>query len=67
MSKRNSSSSSSGGIGFVGLLTIVLVTLKLLEKIEWSWFWVLSPIWIGGLCAISMIVIAIALGIWINK
>ena len=29
--------SSSGGIGFAGLLTIVFITLKLLNKIDWSW------------------------------
>lgn len=43
---QSSSSSSSGGIGFVGLLTIVFITLKLLHKIDWSWWWVLSPLWI---------------------
>lgn len=46
MSKSDSSSSSSG-IGFTGLLAIVFITLKLLGKITWSWWWVLSPIWIG--------------------
>ena len=40
------SSSNSGGIGFVGLLTIVFITLKLTGYITWSWVWVLSPIWI---------------------
>ena len=44
-SKNSSSSSSSGGIGFAGLLTIVFIALKLLGKITWSWWWVLSPIW----------------------
>lgn len=43
----NSSSSSSGGIGFVGLLTIVFITLKLCNVIQWSWWWVLAPMWIG--------------------
>lgn len=38
---------SSGGIGFSGLLTIVFITLKLTGVIDWSWWWVLSPIWIG--------------------
>ena len=38
-------STSSGGIGFVGLLTIVFITLKLTKYIDWSWWWVLSPIW----------------------
>ena len=40
------SSSSSSGIGFTGLLTIVFIVLKLIGKIDWSWWWVLSPIWI---------------------
>ncbi len=54
------SSSSSGGIGFGGLLTIVFITLKLCHVIDWSWLWVLSPLWIVALFII-VIVIAIAL------
>jgi len=30
--------------GFLGKLTILFIALKLLDKIDWSWFWVLSPI-----------------------
>jgi hypothetical protein len=30
--------------GFLGMLTILFIALKLLDKIDWSWFWVLSPI-----------------------
>lgn len=37
-----------GGIGFVGLLTIVFITLKLTGVIAWSWWWVLSPLWISA-------------------
>jgi len=44
---KNVSSSSSGGIGFTGLLTIVFVVLKLTHFIDWSWWWVLSPMLIG--------------------
>jgi len=43
----SSSTSSSGGILFLGLLTIVFITLKLTGFITWSWLWVLSPLW-GG-------------------
>ena len=50
---------TGGGIGFVGLLTIVFITLKLLGVITWSWVWVLSPIWIS--LAIGLIVILIIL------
>ena len=40
---------SGGGesIGFTGLLTVVFVVLKLAHVIGWSWWWVLSPIWIA--------------------
>lgn len=36
----------SGGIGFCGLLTIAFIVLKLTGYIDWSWWWVVSPIWI---------------------
>lgn len=55
----DSSSSSSGGIGFGGLLAVVFITLKLLGKIDWSWWWVLAPLWIGVL--IVLIVLALAI------
>lgn len=42
----SSSSSSTGGIGFAGLLTIVFITLKLTHFINWSWWWILAPLWI---------------------
>lgn len=42
----NSNTTQSGGIGFVGLLTILFIGLKLTGYIDWSWWWVLSPIWI---------------------
>jgi hypothetical protein len=54
------SSSSSGGIGFAGLLTIVFITLKLIGKINWSWWWVLPPIWIT-----AGIVLLICLGAFV--
>ena len=40
------SNSNTGGIGFAGLLAIVFITLKLTGYIAWSWWWVLSPLWI---------------------
>lgn len=53
----SSSSSSSGGIGFVGLLTIVFIALKLTNYIDWSWLWVLSPVWITSLVGLAIILI----------
>lgn len=53
------SNSSSSGIGFCGLLTIVFITLKLLSIINWSWWWVLSPIIIPTLIALLIFGIAL--------
>ena len=39
---------SKGGVSFTGLLTVAFIVLKLCHVIEWSWWWVLSPIWIGA-------------------
>jgi len=33
-------------IGFCSLLTIVFIVLKLTHYIDWSWWWVLSPLWL---------------------
>lgn len=49
--------SSGGGIGFIGLLTIVFIVLKLTKIINWSWWWVLSPIWIMALLVIGWLII----------
>lgn len=33
-------------LGFLHLLTILLIGLKLTGFIGWSWLWVLAPIWL---------------------
>ena len=58
---RNNNSSSSSGIGFVGLLTVAFIVLKLIGVIEWSWLWVLSPIWITTGIVIIVLIIFILL------
>lgn len=45
------------GIGFSGLLTVLFVGLKLTGVINWSWLWVLSPLWISVLLAILIILV----------
>lgn len=35
-----------GRVGFLGLLGIVFITLKLVGVIDWSWFWVSLPLWL---------------------
>lgn len=53
-----SKSSSSGiQIGFPGLLALVFIVLKLTGHIAWSWWWVLSPLWIS--LGLGLLVLAI--------
>ena len=47
---------SSGGIGFAGVLTIVFIVLKLCNVINWSWLWVLCPLWISFAWYIVLII-----------
>jgi hypothetical protein len=65
MSTTNVSSSSSSGIGFTGLLTIAFIVLKLTGVIAWSWWWVLSPLWISF--ALFLFVVAVIVLIAVVK
>jgi len=47
---------SGGGIGLSGAFLLLFVGLKLGGAIDWSWWWVLSPLWIP---------IALVFGIWV--
>lgn len=56
MSSNNKSTST--GIGFTGLLQLVFIVLKLCGIITWSWWWVLSPIWISiALVVVCLVVL----------
>ena len=56
----NNNNSSRGGIGFVGLLQIAFIVLRLCGVIKWSWLWVLSPIWISVALIALIISLAVA-------
>ena len=34
------------GLSLPSVLLVVFIVLKLCHVIDWSWWWVLSPIWI---------------------
>ena len=55
------------GVGFSGLLTIVFIVLKLVGVINWSWVWVLSPMWINAGLMCSIMIIAFIIGLKIMK
>ncbi len=49
------SNSSGGGLGLCSILTIVFVVLKLTKVITWSWWWVVSPLWIDLILTIIVL------------
>ncbi len=55
--------SSGGGIGFCGLLTILFIGLKLTNYIDWSWWWVLSPLWIAFAIFVVFMLILLAIAV----
>lgn len=57
-------------IGFIGILTIVFVLLRAFNIINWSWWWVFSPLWISTLIIIFILMVVfilIIIGALINK
>ena len=49
---------TSGGLGVESVLAIVFIVLKLCKVIDWSWWWVLSPIWIPIVVALILYIIS---------
>lgn len=52
----------NGGFSFLGMLAILFIGLKLTHSIDWSWWLVLSPLWLpfavflGGLAVVIVII-----------
>ena len=69
--EENLNNKNTNGVGFLGLLTLLFIGLKLTGHITWSWVWVLAPLWIPisiALLLLSVVVLLVALGkIDINK
>src|SRR5262249_26206417 len=61
MTRKNTTANVSGDL--VGVLTIVFVVLKLLHKITWSWWWVLSPLWITGGLVVAVLAFVFAIAV----
>lgn len=50
---------TSGGVGLGTVLFIIFLILKLTNTIDWSWWWVTSPLWIpvGLVIVVSLIIL----------
>lgn len=56
---KTTNNATTGGIGITGLLTVAFVVLKLCHVIDWSWWWVLSPLWISLAISVILVIIVV--------
>lgn len=47
------------GTPLCSILTIIFVIAKIMGAIDWSWWWVFSPIWIPILLGLGIIVVVL--------
>jgi len=55
--------SSSSGIGIGMILFLIFMVLKLTNHIDWSWWWITSPLWIP----VSFLILFLVIGYIILK
>lgn len=59
-----SKESNSQAFPFLSILQLIFITLKLTGFINWSWWWVLSPLLIGtGVAIVALLVMLV----WLAK
>jgi len=46
MPRINNNSTVTTSFPIASILAIIFVVLKLTNNLDWSWWWVLSPLWI---------------------
>lgn len=52
------------GIGLSGAVFIVFLVLKLTGTIDWSWWWITAPLWIGwAIFLVSLAVFGVIYGL----
>lgn len=48
--------------GTLGLLQVAFVVLKLTDVIDWSWWWVLAPLWASLVIWLAALLVLVATG-----
>jgi hypothetical protein len=50
-----SDNSNSGSLSLATILFLIFLVLKLTNYIDWSWWWVTSPLWISAILVILIV------------
>ena len=56
--KTEKSTIVNAGAGFSALLAILFIGLKITGNIDWSWWWVLAPLWIPVALLLCIVIVA---------
>jgi hypothetical protein len=48
---------TDNGSNLTGVLLILFIVLKLTHNIDWSWWWVLSPLWVPVAIVMALMVL----------
>jgi uncharacterized membrane protein len=67
MGRVGGASSASNTGSLVGLTFIVFLVLKLTGVIDWSWWWVTSPLWLAVLAVVAALVLVGVVGYGIYR
>ena len=59
--------SSKSGLSLTGVLFIVFLVLKLTGLINWSWWWITSPLWLPLSIAFGIILILLLVSLVFGK
>ena len=49
-------------MGVLELVTICFVVVRIMDKVDWSWWWVFSPLWLGYPVLLVLFVALASLG-----
>lgn len=68
MSNDNNESKNESAVSeFCVLLTIAFIVLKLCGVIDWSWIWVLSPLWLPLATVIVICLLIFIIALIVNR
>lgn len=54
-------------IGITSALFLIFLVLKLTNVIDWSWWWVTAPLWLGGALILLITVIGWIIGYFVTR
>lgn len=54
---------NTNGVSTMVLITLVFFILKVLGYLQWSWLWILSPLWIPIVSIVLIVVVGLTIAV----